>query len=172
MFYAIVLAIIGGLVGLDQLTKWFTVLWLQDGPVTVIPGFFEFTYVENTGAAFGMLEGARWFFVIATGLVMAAMLGVLLFSKLRYSKLLSITLILIISGGIGNLIDRIVNGFVVDMIHVFAAPIGFDFPVFNVADCFVVVGSFLLLAYFFFFYDEKALNKAAEESHGNRSAKG
>ena len=170
MFYIIVLATIGGLVGLDQLTKWLTTVYLQTEPVVIIPGFFELTYVENTGAAFGMLQGARWIFVAITAALMATLLAVVLFSKLKASKVFCATMILIISGGIGNLIDRIVSGFVVDMIHVFAAPIGFDFPVFNVADCFVVVGSILLLIYFFFFYDEHALKKVAEEHDGNDSA--
>lgn len=170
MFYIIVLATIGGLVGLDQLTKWLTVLYLQGDPLVLIPGFLEFTYVENRGAAFGMLQGARWIFVAVTALLMVALLGVVLFSKLRRSNLFTTCMILIVAGGIGNLIDRAINGFVVDMIHVFAAPIGFDFPVFNVADCCVVIGSILLLFYFFFFYDEKKIKTAAEETNGNDSA--
>lgn len=167
MVYVSILAILGGLVGLDQLTKWLTVQYLQGDPLVLIPGFLELTYVENRGAAFGMMQGGRWIFVVVTAIAMLAMLGVLLFSKMRRSKLFCSGMILIVAGGIGNLIDRIVNGFVVDMIHAYAAPVGFDFPVFNVADCCVVIGSVILLIYFFFFYDERVLNKSLEETNGN-----
>lgn len=154
MFQAIVLAVIAGLVGLDQLTKWLTVTYLQDAPVTLIPGIFELTYVENRGAAFGMMQGGRWLFVAFTAVVMLALLWLLLFGKFRTHRLFNISLILVVAGGIGNLIDRVAQGFVVDMIHIFWEAIGFDFPVFNFADCCVVIGSVMLLIFFFFFYDE------------------
>lgn len=165
MFQGIVVAVIAALVGLDQFTKWLTVVYLKGGrPFSLIDGVFEFTYLENRGAAFGMLQGARWLFVVFTALVMLALLAVLLFSKYRRYRLLDAGLILIISGGIGNLIDRIVNGFVVDMLHFQIKAIGFDFPVFNVADCFVVIGSLIVLYFFFFLYDEKDDKKSTEGS--------
>ena len=163
MFQAIVLAVTAALVGLDQLTKWLTVLYLKESdPAVVINGIFEFTYLENRGAAFGMMQGARWWFVAFTSVVMVGLLRVLLFGRYRRYPLFNVGLVLIIAGGIGNLIDRIVNGFVVDMIHFHIAAVGFDFPVFNVADCYVVVGSIVTLFFFFFIYDDKADRKPVE----------
>lgn len=153
---------------LDQLTKWLTAAYLHGREALVlIPGFLEFTYVENRGAAFGMLQGARWIFIVFTGAVMVGLLAMLLFSKYRRFTLFNIGAVLTAAGGLGNLIDRIFRGYVVDMIHVFWRTVGFDFPVFNFADCCVVVGSIVLLIFFFFFYDENKLT--AEERHGNRT---
>ena len=163
MFRAIVIAVVAALVGLDQLTKWLTVLHLKEEPIVLIDGMLELTYVENRGAAFGMMQGGRWLFVAFTAVVMLALLGLLMFGKYRRYRLFNISLILVIAGGIGNLIDRIANGFVVDMIHVFWKAIGFDFPVFNVADIFVVIGSLLLLLFFFFIYDDKKRPEATDE---------
>ena len=165
MFQAIAVAVIAALVGLDQLTKWLTVLHLQERPITLIDGVWELTYVENRGAAFGMMQGGRWLFVAFTAAVMLALLALLLFGNYRRHRLFNISLILVIAGGIGNLIDRIANGFVVDMIHVFWENVGFDFPVFNVADIFVVIGSMLLLVFFFFFYDDKKKTEATDGNH-------
>ena len=163
MFQAIAIAVAAALVGLDQLTKWLTVLHLQEKPIVLIDGMLELTYVENRGAAFGMMQGGRWLFVAFTAVVMLALLALLLFGHYRRYRLFNISLILVIAGGIGNLIDRIANGFVVDMIHVFWKTIGFDFPVFNVADIFVVIGSILLLIFFFFIYDDKKQPEAPDE---------
>ena len=175
MFQVIVLAVIGGLVGLDQLTKWLAAAYFKDGtPLTVIPGFFELTYVENRGAAFGMLQGGRWLFIVLTGVVMLALLALLLFGKYRSYPLFNCSVILIVAGGIGNFIDRLCNGFVVDYLHFFlkTATINGDFPVFNVADCCVVIGSALLLIFFFFCYDEKPVKTVAEEPHGTNNTEG
>ena len=163
MFQAIVLVITAALVGLDQLTKYLTVANLKGAdPLVLIDGVFEFTYLENRGAAFGMMQGARWWFVVFTSLVMVALLAVLLFGRYRRYQLFNVGLTLIIGGGIGNLIDRVANGFVVDMLHFEIAAIGFDFPVFNVADCYVVIGAILTLFFFFFIYDDKNDRKPVE----------
>ena len=82
---------------------------------------------------------------------MAAILWLLLFGKFRKYLLFNISATLIVAGGIGNFIDRLIHGYVVDFIEV----LFFEFPVFNVADCFVVVGSVLLLVFFLFIYDDK-----------------
>lgn len=166
MFQFMVLAVTAALVSIDQLTKWLAVLNLKGtGVETVIPNVLGFAYVENEGAAFGILQGQRWLFLVFTGVVMAAILALLLFGKFRGYKLFNISATLIVAGGIGNFIDRLIHGYVVDFIQVQF----FEFPVFNVADCFVVVGSLLLLVFFFFFYDEKKLPSASgtEESNGN-----
>ncbi|MBQ9861771.1 MAG: signal peptidase II [Clostridia bacterium] len=152
MFQFTVLAITAALVSLDQLTKWLAVLSLKNAEtITLIPKVLGLTYVENAGAAFGILQGQRWFFLILTGVVMAAILWLLLFGKFRKYLLFNISATLIVAGGIGNFIDRLIHGYVVDFIEV----LFFEFPVFNVADCFVVVGSVLLLVFFLFIYDDK-----------------
>ena len=167
MFQFMVLAITAALVSLDQLTKWLAVVGLKGaGTLDVIPGVLGFTYVENGGAAFGILQGQRWLFLIFTGVVMAAILLLLLFGKFRSYQMFNISATLIVAGGLGNFIDRLIHGYVVDFIQVQF----FEFPVFNVADCFVVIGSLLLLVFVFFFYDEKKPSiPNAEESHADDS---
>ena len=166
MFQLTVLAIAAALVSVDQLTKWLAVLSLKGADTAVvIPHVLGFTYVENRGAAFGILQGQRWLFLVFTGVVMAAMLALLLFGKFRKQHLFNISTNLIVAGGIGNFIDRLIHGYVVDFLEILL----FEFPVFNVADCYVVVGSILLLVFFFFFYDDKQLAVAdkMEEQHGD-----
>lgn len=163
MFQALIVGVTALLVGLDQLTKWLTVVYLKNGePLTVIPKVLEFTYVENEGAAFGMLQGGRWFFVVLTAILMIALGVFVLTGQFRRFRMFNISATLVLAGGIGNLIDRAIQGYVVDMIRVTFI----DFPVFNVADCCVVVGSILLLIFFLFFYEETT---PAEASHGNET---
>lgn len=154
MFQFAVLAILTVLVGVDQLTKWLAIVNLKDAEsIAFIPKILGFSYVENHGAAFGILQGARWFFIILTGVTMLAVLFLLLFGKFRRYTLFNVSATLIVAGGLGNFIDRLIHGYVVDFIEV----LFFEFPVFNVADCFVVVGSVMLLIFFCFIYDEKAI---------------
>lgn len=160
MFQCMILAVSAVLIGLDQLTKWLAVMYLRNGDsVTVIPRILDFSYTENTGAAFSILSDERGFLIGVTLIVMIALGAFVLFGKFRRYKLFNISATLILAGGIGNLIDRLVQGYVVDFIKVTFM----DFPVFNVADCFVVVGSVLLLIFFCFVYEDKA---PAEASHG------
>ena len=168
MFQFSVVAIVAALVSFDQLTKWLAVLGLKGAETAVLlPKVLGFTYVENRGAAFGILQGQRWLFLIFTGIVMAAILALLLFGKFRRFPVFNISATLIVAGGFGNFIDRLIHGYVVDFIEV----LFFDFPVFNVADCFVVVGSVLLLIFFLFMYDDKAPGaKQTEDNNGNGSA--
>ncbi len=136
----------------DQLMKYLVVYALKPvGTVTVIPGLLDFTYVENRGAAFGILENQRWFFIVATILVMV-LLVVLLFRKGGTSKMFAASIALIVGGGIGNLIDRIFLGYVVDYLQLSFFP-----PVCNFADYCVVAGTALLMVYILFFSD--AMNK-------------
>jgi signal peptidase II len=130
--------------------------------IPVIPGFFDLTYVQNTGAAFSIFEGMGiWFFVILTFLILAAM--VYAFWKSRDLRI-EICLALIMAGAIGNLIDRIEFGYVRDffLFYIFGSP----FPVFNVADICITVG-FIGLVIFYLLDDwkESRMNKAetAEE---------
>ncbi len=136
---------------LDQLTKLWAVDTLIGNPIEVIPGIINFTYAENTGAAFGMFQDATWILAIVS-FVLAVVMLIFLFKtmntygKRRYGKMYIISLSMIISGALGNLIDRVFLGYVVDFLQ-------FDFisfPVFNVADSFVSVGAVLLGIYWLF----------------------
>lgn len=132
-------------VGADQVVKYLVIQNLKpDGTLSLIPGLLDITYVENTGVAFGMLPGYLWIMVAVTSVFILIMLGVLIFYR-KHTALSRLSMILIIAGGIGNLIDRLVLGYVVDYIQVSFFP-----PVFNLADCFVVVGVILLLVYVIF----------------------
>lgn len=132
---------IAALVALDQVTKYLAVAYLAPvGTLPFLPGVMELRYVVNDGMAFSMLSGNRWFLLIATGLVMAVLLGYLIWKKPE-SRLERAALVLVLAGGMGNFIDRLLHGYVVD----FFATTFIDFAVFNVADCFVCVGVGLLL---------------------------
>ena len=140
------LAVIIVTVFLDQLTKYLTVLHLK--PIDTLPiieDVFHFTYVENTGAAFGSLKDARWVFMIVSSVAIVAILGYMVWrtyikkNPLPWVEALSLTLI--VGGGIGNMIDRTLLGYVVDMIDFRLI----DFAVFNVADSFVCIGAGLMI---------------------------
>ena len=136
------------LIFLDQITKHYAVVYLKDQePLKLIDGVFEFRYAENPGVAFSMLEGQRWIFIPITVLIGGLLVVMLLRSPLRRYRLFNITCVLVLSGAVGNLIDRIRLGYVIDMIEVTFM----KFAVFNVADCFVVCGAILLVIYTFFF---------------------
>lgn len=137
-------------VAADQWIKWLVTTQLQPvGSVTAIPGFLDFTYLENRGAAFGMLPDQRWFFIVVTGLItLLLIVGLFVYKKHNWLSLASS--VLIIGGGIGNLIDRLLYGYVIDYIHVSFFP-----PIFNFADCCVTVGTVLLMLYILFFSDKK-----------------
>ncbi|MDF2840946.1 MAG: Lipoprotein signal peptidase [Clostridia bacterium] len=131
--------IIAAVIGLDQFTKYLTLTKLM--PIqnySVIPGFLEFTYVENYGIAFGMFQNKTLFFIIAISII-AAFVLTLIFKMVKKHVFFTICLSLIFGGAIGNLIDRIRLGFVVDFIHFSFFP-----PVFNIADSGVVVGAIAL----------------------------
>lgn len=115
--------------------------------VEVISGVFSLTYVENKGAAFGMLANARWIFILFT-IAVIIFLIIFLFTKKPESKLINLSLVLIIGGGIGNLIDRIFYGYVVDYLSLSFFP-----PVCNFADYCVTAGAVLLVVYLLFFSD-------------------
>lgn len=135
---------------LDQFTKYLTVIRLKPAKsVPVIEGVFSFTYVENRGAAFGILQNQKWFFIVIT-IAICIVIAYYIFTHSGENMLLSISLAMILGGAIGNLIDRIRLGYVVDMFHFTLI----NFPVFNVADSFVVIGT-ALLAYYILFISEK-----------------
>jgi signal peptidase II len=147
------------LIALDQLIKDWALTHLRPvGSITVIPGLFCLTYVENRGAAFGILQGNTRLLSIITGMVMIVALIVVYSGRLR-GNFLIYTVMLIIAGGLGNLIDRVSRGFVVDYLDFSAL---FGFPVFNLADCCVVAGTLLLIFYILIF--ERRESKRAGQS--------
>ena len=134
-------AIIAGGILLDQLTKLLSTVYLMPvGSVPIIKDVLHLTYVRNPGAAFGMLADHRWVFMVISSLAIAGML-IFLYSGMAQNKLYSISLAIIISGGIGNMIDRVALGYVVDFIDFCLI----DFAVFNGADSFVCVGAGMLI---------------------------
>lgn len=130
------------LVLIDQLIKLWVLASLKPvGSITVISNLFDLTYVENPGAAFGILKGETVFLsVIVTAVLLVAVIA-LLSGKIT-SKFLIWSIALVIAGGFGNLIDRVARGFVVDYLDFSAL---FGFPVFNFADCCVVLGTIMIL---------------------------
>lgn len=144
------LVIVLAVVLLDILSKYLTLQLLVplDREVTVIPYLIDFSYVENTGAAFGILKDHRWIFM-SLSFLLIALLVVLIKKAGITHKLFIVSASMILGGGIGNMIDRIFVGHVVDFIKVTFI----DFPVFNIADSAVVVGT-ILLAIYFIFYDK------------------
>lgn len=125
---------------IDALTKNLAVKHLKgEDPVPLWRGVLRFSYVENPGAAWGMLANHRWVFMLFSALAIVVIVIYLIRRDPPLSLFLSLSLIL--AGGIGNMIDRTFRGSVVDFIEFYL----FEFPVFNVADCLVVVGSGLLV---------------------------
>ena len=135
------------LIAVDQITKLWAAAQLKNGnTIPVIAGVFEFQYTENRGVAFSMLQGQRWLFIPLTMIVAVAVLVVMLRSPLRRYKLFDVICVLVLSGAIGNLIDRIVYGYVIDFLYFKLI----DFPIFNFADCCVVIGSILMFFFVLF----------------------
>lgn len=139
----ILIAIILGSVCLDQLTKWLAVIYLQGEPsFRLWPDVLHLTFVKNEGAAFGILSGHRWVFMLISTLAIVG-LAVYLFRFCRLGNWVKVSLAMIIGGGIGNMIDRVMLGYVIDFIDFTLI----NFAVFNVADSFVTVGAGILIVY-------------------------
>ena len=138
------------LILIDQISKYYTLKMLKPiGTLEIIKGVFSLTYVENRGAAFGILQNARWIFIAATAVAIVC----LIVYKCKYKPkgiIINTALLFILSGAVGNMIDRIWRGFVVDMLEVTFI----TYPVFNFADCLVVIGAILLAIYILFIYKE------------------
>ena len=139
----ILIAIILGVIGLDQLTKWLTVVNLDEWESFPLwQDVFHFTYVRNTGMAFGMLKDHRWVFIVFSTVSIVALL-VYLFCFRPESRWMQVSLAFIVGGGIGNMIDRILLGYVVDFFDFRLI----NFAVFNVADSFVCIGAGMMILY-------------------------
>lgn len=144
------------LVVLDQASKIYLTLVNKTSPIDleVIRGFFRITYTCNDGAAFSILKGKRVFFIIMTIIVVFLIVYYLLKNKVYWVEKYS--LLLIISGAVGNLIDRIMYGYVIDFLDFII--FGYDFPVFNIADSFITIGAIGLIVSILF------LNKEGENA--------
>jgi len=141
----------GAIVAADQITKFLTVANIalyEDVPF--IPGLLQLTYVQNTGAAFSSFEGQQWLFAI-----IFVVFTVMVFHEYRrqamsFTKLEWWCIFAIYGGGLGNMVDRVRLGYVVDMIETTFM----EFPVFNVADCFITCGCILLMVHLVLFNKE------------------
>lgn len=136
---AFFLFVVAVLVALDQLVKWEVVRHIKNQDIPVLGDFLHFTYEENTGAAFSLMTGKVWLLSLVALIMVVVCLYILLRQKLR-APLGNLALLLISSGGMGNLIDRLFRGHVIDFLYVKKI----NFAVFNVADSYVVVGAILL----------------------------
>lgn len=141
---------------LDQFTKHLAVVHLKDSAsIVLIPGVFELRYLENRGAAFGMMQNQQLFFIIITCCVMIALLYFYIKVPMgRRYYLMKACMILLCAGAVGNLIDRVVNNYVVDFFYFSLI----NFPIFNVADCYVVVACFLFAYLILFYYKDEELS--------------
>ncbi len=146
VYFIMVLAI----VLIDQITKLAAIKYLKGNkPFIIIEDFFQLYYVENTGAAFGIFKNGRYFFIIISILVI---IFVAFFVFKYFNSLIltmKIALSMFIGGAIGNLIDRIRLGYVVDFLS-FRLPWGYDFPVFNIADTFIVISTIFIMVMLLF----------------------
>ncbi len=143
MFQIISILAVALLVFLDRISKIAAVAAFGAGDTKeFLFGLFQFRYTENTGAAFSSFADNKSILIVFTALVIILCLFVLLAKKVK-AKIPVVCLVLIVSGGIGNLIDRIAKGYVVDFIE----PLFMNFAVFNVADIFITCGAILLMCY-------------------------
>ena len=148
LYYALFAA---GIVAADQITKYLVVANIAlYADVPFIPGLLQLTYVQNTGAAFSSFRGQHWLFA----LVFAVFTGMVLWEYFRrpmpFTTLERWCIAAVYGGGLGNMVDRVRLGYVVDMIETTFI----EFPVFNVADCFITCGCILLLIHLVLFNRE------------------
>ena len=140
------------LIVFDQITKKIVLARLVGQPYVLIEGVFEFRYLENRGAAFGILQNSNPFFLVIAVVILIVVLWCFLrLPAGRHYLPMNIALLLLFSGAIGNMIDRIFRRFVVDFIYFRLI----DFPIFNVADIYVTISAFLLFILVIFYYKDE-----------------
>lgn len=153
IYYGIAIVIIL----IDQWTKWLVVQNMSIGEkISILEPYVGLLSHRNKGAAWGMLEGQMWLFYIVTVIVVA---GIIYFyhKEAKGSRLLSISLMLLLGGAIGNFIDRLWRKEVVDFVDVLIPVINYDFPIFNVADAALTIGVVLMIIHVL--VDEKKKKK-------------
>lgn len=145
------------LISLDQITKWAASVYLKGNhSFPLIKGVFELYYLENRGSAFGLMQGKRFFFIVIAVIVLIILPYI--YYQIPISSrfvLLRLDAVLFLAGAIGNAIDRVVRGYVVDFLYFSLI----DFPVFNVADIYVTVSAFTLFFLMLFYYKEEDLDQ-------------
>ncbi len=142
MQFIIYAVIASAVVALDQVSKFFVLKYIPlHGDVSFLPGFLGLTYVRNTGAAFSSFQGMRWLFILIFAIFTLALIWEYFKKPMPFTRLERVCIACIYGGGLGNVLDRVRFGFVVDMIETQFM----EFPVFNVADCFIVCGCIGLL---------------------------
>lgn len=143
------------LISFDQLTKWWAVIALKGNEgVSVMDGVFKLTYLENRGAAFGIMQNKRGLLLAITIIILIAL--IILFTKIPDDKKylpMKWILTALAAGAVGNMIDRIINRYVTDFFYFELI----DFPVFNVADCYVVVAAIAAIILLLFYYKDDDL---------------
>ncbi len=155
---------------LDQASKIIAADWLPGLPNATYPlfdGVFELSYVENRGAAFGMLQNARWLFILLTLVACGALIYLMIKKHAQMHKMLRVCLSLIIAGALGNFVDRLFLGYVRDMFYFSLI----DFAVFNVADAAISVGGVLLVADLLFSKKGKAFLAELDKKKAPDTAK-
>ena len=156
IFLIVDILLIALLIFLDQFTKHLAVVHLQDKPpINLINGVLELNFLKNSGAAFGMLQNQKVFFILVATLILV-IIGYVLFripDDKKYN-IMHILLVMIASGAAGNMIDRVRQDYVVDFIYF----VLINFPIFNVADIYVTVATFFFVILFLFYYKESDFN--------------
>lgn len=151
------IAFVAALVRIDQYTKRLAETVIKaEGPIVIIKNIFELSYVENRGAAFGMLQNQQTFFFIMTIIFIFA--AAYFFYTIPFERrylIFKIAVLAITAGGIGNMIDRVTNQYVIDFLYFKAI----NFPVFNVADCYVTLSAILVAVLILFVYKDDDMTK-------------
>lgn len=151
----IVWAILGvaALTGLDQWTKQLAVNHLQgQSPIPLWEGVFELQFTTNRGAAFGIFQNQRWVFLVVTAIIMALLAWLFIkLPKTRRFLPLRVLCVVVEAGALGNMIDRVRLGYVIDFLYFKLI----DFPIFNVADCYVTMGTIMAALLLLFYYKEE-----------------
>ena len=148
MQYALMLFAVLGIVAADQLSKLWTVANIPlHTHLPALKGIFNLTYVQNTGAAFSSFQGMQWLFALIFAVFTVGIIWCFAKKSLPFSKVEKWCIVCIWAGGLGNMLDRLRLGYVVDMICLEFM----NFPVFNVADCFINCGCILLMVSLIFF---------------------
>ena len=161
MQFALYALLAAAIVAADQVVKYLVVTGIAAGThLAFLPGVLDLTYVQNTGAAFSLLEEHTWILTIVSAVV-SVLLAVLLARRVFPRPFAMVSLALVLAGAVGNLIDRALLGYVTDMFET----LFMRFAVFNVADICVVVGGIAFCVYYLFFHGK-------EEGHGADSVAG
>ena len=139
---------------IDRITKILAVKGLKDKSIDIINGVFRLSYVENKGAAFGIGSKSTILLTLFSVLILIGVIFALLKFKPQ-EKTAKISAALIIGGALGNIIDRVVQGYVVDFLDFYLI----NYPVFNFADCCIVIGAILFCIYVLFIYKDEKVEK-------------